>query len=63
MNLSGHTYIEDGWRRFRIMAVHTLTLDTIEEVDETLNLRTLNRWLFEQAIESGEIKEEIDAIY
>ena len=57
MELSGHTYVEDDWRTWTIMAVHTHHLDVIEDAEDQRFLRTLNRFLFEQAITNGEIKE------
>lgn len=56
MNLSSRTFIQD-YRSFIVMAVHDYTIEVIEDANNERGLRTLNRWLFEEGIESGELKE------
>ena len=58
MNLSSRQFTQ-GYRHFTVMSVHDYTLDVIEEANDERFLRTLNKYLFEEGIESGELKEEI----
>ena len=55
--LSGRTFTQDNYRQFIVMAVHGHTIEVIEDANDERYLRTLNRWLFEQDIENGELKE------